>query len=112
MTHWTASTTQVDYFKFSLSEPKLVGHPDCAAFSSTRTSSWRTPSGTVLASDRETGTTKEWISVGLNPGQYFLRVLARSDRHQHLPRSAGSHRGTPRHYVHRRSDHRWRCGWI
>ena len=66
---------EVDYFKFSLSEPKLVGiglrrlQLDADVF-------LEDSSGTVLASDRETGTTKEWISVGLNPGQYFLRVLA------------------------------------
>ena len=67
----------VDYFKFSLSEPKLLGvglrrlQLDADIFLEDSV-------GTVLASGQETGTTNEWISVGLNAGQYFLRVLAKA----------------------------------
>ena len=67
----------VDYFKFSLSEPKLVDvrlrrlQLDADIF-------LEDSLGTVLASGQETGTTNESISVGLNAGQYFLRVLAKA----------------------------------
>ena len=67
----------VDYFKFSLSEPKLVDvrlrglQIDADVFLEDSV-------GTVLASGQETGTAIELISVGLNAGQYFLRVLARA----------------------------------
>ena len=67
----------VDYFKFSLSEPKLVDvrlrrlEFDADVFLEDSV-------GTVLASGQETGTAIELMSVGLNAGQYFLRVLARA----------------------------------
>ena len=67
----------VDYFKFSLSEPKLVDvrlrrlQLDADIF-------LEDSLGTVLASGQETGTTNERISEGLNAGQYFLRVFAKA----------------------------------
>ena len=66
----------VDYFGFSLSEPRLVGlglrrmEFDADLFVEDR-------SGWVLASSQSDGTVKEWISVGLAAGDYFVRVEAR-----------------------------------
>ena len=70
------SGDEVDYFAFSLSQPKLVGVGlrrldfDADVF-------LEDTSGTVLASGENIGTDKEWISVGLTSGDYFLRVLAK-----------------------------------
>ena len=65
----------VDYFEFSLSEPRLVGVGlrqldfDADLF-------LEDSSGSVLASSEVAGTDNEWIKVGLVAGTYFARVVA------------------------------------
>ena len=66
----------VDYFRFSLSEPRLVVlrlrrmEFDADLFV-------EVPSGWVLASSQKNGTVKELISIGLAAGDYLVRVEAR-----------------------------------
>ena len=66
----------VDYFRFSLTEAKEVGlglrqldHDADLYLEDAR--------GTVLARSRKADTANEWISRALEPGSYYVRIVAR-----------------------------------